>query len=79
MIIEVTQDDIDCGVPQDGCECPIARALIRAFPEQEPFVELYTIQINDSEVPTTQRIRDFIQDFDANRPVQPTRFRVKLP
>jgi len=35
MDVEVTQDDIDNGVPEDPCNCPIALALNRAFPGTE--------------------------------------------
>jgi hypothetical protein len=30
ITVTVTQDDIDKGIPEDGCNCPIARAVMRA-------------------------------------------------
>ena len=33
ITVNVTQNDIDHGIPEDDCECPIAQAIRRALPD----------------------------------------------
>lgn len=63
MIINVTQDDIDRGLPNTNNLCPVALALkrctnkhCRAFP--------YILYIGDNEVKPPVEVRSFIFSFD---------------
>lgn len=71
--IKVTSKDIENGFPNEPCKCPIALALIRAFPHDRliPSVTGYAIEFIDSlgrwymYCPTTREIEDFIRTFDS--------------
>ena len=65
MKIQVTQKDIDRGVPRDALRCPIALALQR---------ELGVDNIAVGRTFTHDAWDVFVQDFDAGRPVRPQKF-----
>jgi len=84
MKIQVTQDDIDAGIPRSCRRCPIAKALDRMnvpyFSILTEFVAwsaLYYDEKNISILPT--EALSFIQDFDHDRPVKPFEFELADP
>ena len=80
MKIEVTQKDIDLGVPEDTCNCPVARAAKRVLGARRyPFLE-----VSDERIylhsgwwegkPLPEDARQFIRDFDRGWTVEPFTF-----
>lgn len=75
MLIKVTQEDIDSGLPCVGSLCPIANAIERE-------VNLFTsvgddrIYIGDDSVETPVVCRDFIWRFDNWENVEPFEFEI---
>lgn len=80
--IEVTQDDIDRGIPRSNCRCPIALAVKRttkwrAFDVGSTyFYRKYKITI------LPESARQFIDRFDDRGnhiPVKPFSFDIEIP
>jgi hypothetical protein len=86
MRLRITQRDIKRGTRGRADSCPIALALKREFPKLDPRVHPYRVfvyQFQDPSQPRTftrtlkyaailsKRAQKFIEDFDANRKVQP--------
>ena len=65
MKIQVTQADIDNGIPEDDCRCPIALALKRAgYPA---YVGDFKVEMEDgTEVLLPDSARHFIERFDRD-------------
>lgn len=78
MLIEVTQNDIEMGLRDNCRSCPVARALTRAT--GKPWqVHADRFQLDQHECDTLDAempgaVSDFVQEFDACRPVQPFSF-----
>ena len=72
MIIEVTQDDIDYGIPKDGDHCAIARAVRRMIPEADIVSVSHTwVRWQRYGEPATvlslpQEAREFVSAFGGN-------------
>lgn len=62
--IDVTQDDIDHGVPLDIEHCPVARAMHRVFPGTELAVVAEALYIGSCIARPPARVSAFISDFD---------------
>lgn len=93
--VEVTQDDIDGGFQKNAGQCPVACALRRAVGSQVRAVSVapyYALFIMDDvlgdwregDSSSVQRLlpaeaRDFVRDFDADRPVEPFAFDLDVP
>ena len=81
MKIQVTQDDIDAGIPRSCRRCPIAKALDRM---NIPYFGVLTLVIvwsaryKDNSILPTEAL-NFIQDFDHDRPVKPFEFELADP
>lgn len=78
--VEVTQEDIDSGVPTHCCECPLARALSRAACEPVDVVVRKAFFAFDEigfDLPPVAVL--FRRDFDAGRYVRPIVFDVEVP
>ena len=87
LSVEVTQNDIDEGVPQDPRACAVQHALARLFPEADRVLVSggeATIQYMDyervGELP--EEAKRFVQQFDDCDPdaprVQPISFDLEL-
>ena len=91
VLIEVTQEDIDHGVPGDPCGCPIALAISRATGH---YVVVGTLGYDDYRVcfdegsldgyldVLPERAKAFASMFDADDhslPVEPISFEIDLP
>lgn len=86
--IEVTQDDINNGIPNSEHSCPVAIALKRVFPDRrvsvnEDSLMLYE-EINEVCVRriikgTPSEVQAFILDFDDDVAVEPFSFEVDIP
>ncbi len=78
MKIEVTADDIANGKPGFSCECPIALALRRLFPDAGHIeVEMADVHIDYDMVELPDEARDFIEHFDAEDEVSPFSFEIE--
>lgn len=78
--ITVTQNDIDLGLRKSFCDCPVARAVRRAFrvkPWRKVYVRHEGILVGEpddervwmSDMP--DHIEKFIERFDKGKPVEP--------
>lgn len=80
--IEVTAEDIEMGVRYECRGCPIARAVMRRFPEAEAvFAREYHITIfqpyglaSNIRFGTPNVAVNFMNVFDYGKPVQPITF-----
>jgi hypothetical protein len=68
MIIEVTQDDIDCGRRYDNCACPVALALRRMFPGQSVMVYQTHAVVGGKSYLLDREGADLIYYFDRRGP-----------
>ena len=85
--IDVTQEDIDQGIPHSTTKCPIARAINRTFgfPDSSCSVELWTgVHVmpframgSRGYYEHTPESRRFVMDFDSGVLVQPATFTLK--
>ena len=81
-IVEVTQEDIECGSKGEGKSCPIALSLARLFPEGAGQFEVGEDYIEDekgfvlSNLPLTAT--HFIQAFDVDAKVEPFEFPITV-
>lgn len=82
MKIEVTQEDIERGVPLNSCFCPIAFASSRAFHCQHSLVSQDYFRVlgvgKNGRIMLPQPAIDFIAAFDAGKPVEPFSFEVEV-
>jgi len=80
MKINVTQNDIDNGIPQNPWSCPIANAIKREAikREQNANVSVGTgrIKIDGRRWRTTKVMIKFIKDFDNGKIVKPHCFKI---
>lgn len=85
MYLTVTEEDIARGVPTDGSACPVARALKRELEPDYVFVSPDGIELvfetKDTgtiylDLPATKPMTSFIDAFDSDGQVQPSRFRL---
>ncbi len=68
MKIEVTQEDIRNGQRGNPCECPIAIACHRAFPDAS-YVRIQSIAfIDDRDYAMPEESHDFMRKFDLQGP-----------
>ena len=93
--VEVTAEDISAGIPEDSCECPVARALKRAgvveefafdghgFPDPwaSPRLEFDDIYDEGDRLVVRMPIEAgrFAERFDARQPVEPFTFEIDVP
>lgn len=80
MIVEVTQEDIDKGVPYGVASCPVALALQRTIGARvavDPTAWSLFHGMKDYPLPGDASV--FIRDFDSGKPVAPFRFRTRKP
>lgn len=74
MRIEVTKEDIDLGTRRNPCECPVARAIVRAAGERCS-VGAYTVGFERWRwALLPDDARDFIAAFDFGCSVSPFSF-----
>jgi hypothetical protein len=77
--IQITQEDLDRGVPGDGYNCPIARAVRRSHPEWRGIhAGFYGLDFVDEqgrliEYASTDTMQHFVRQFDrtAGRGMKP--------
>jgi len=80
MLIEVTQEDIDEGMPADGQRCPVALAIKRTLKIDNVLVGPWHIWIGDSDCYITDpKVNAFIDLFDRCADgTSPITFKLKL-
>lgn len=85
MKLEITQEHINHGVPEDEWYCPISWALREKYPEYDFAVFGHVIEKHDTiynevgeyvkteveEYVTTDEVRQFVDMFDCDLPVEP--------
>lgn len=71
IIIDVTQADIDSGIPMSASNCPVALAYQREHPGNGVSVSAFGIRLGNDWYTPRPKIRDWIKDFDRRRPVNP--------
>lgn len=81
MILVVNKRNIKMGVRGDCENCPIALALKRTFKTKDVLVGLnepyYVTQDNEMvNFKITKSMERFIERFDEEKPVKPSRFRL---
>lgn len=76
--ITVTAEDIRDGIVGDGDDCPIAHAAKRAFRIECATCGDDVLEVGYDSFPLPKRACEFIERFDARKPVKPFSFRVKL-
>lgn len=85
LTVEVTQDDIAAGKPEEALSCPIALAVCRQLGvNAELNADVGTVDvennlwIHDEDIsyvyPLPDEARDFIANFDIDGPVDPFKF-----
>jgi hypothetical protein len=79
LVVQVTQKDINCGVPGNMYLCPIARAVRRKIKKANPKVSVdgTSILIREVEYTLPKRASDFTWNFDTEMPVKPFKFVAK--
>lgn len=85
MVINVTQDHIDKGIPFNVCACPVALAIKpHVKPRHYVAVKSYVIGLwhtNHTLVESwdlPQAVQDFIDAFDCGKSVQPFSFELPI-
>ena len=78
--ITVTQNDINLGTPSESDSCPIALAITSSgfyhvFVEDEK-IEWFSKYNRRSMIPP-KKVRQFIERFDAGKPVRPFSFQLR--
>ena len=77
MLIEVTQEDIDNGVPLQGDRCPVAHAIRRAMKTSWASVGDGEICFSNRTISTPLEVDEFIDSFDNGFHVEPFTFNIK--
>jgi hypothetical protein len=75
LTVTVTQDDIDNGRRSDSRECPINKALKRAFPGRRTSVGADYYWIDGANFNFPPEAYEFRKNFDQGNPVSPFSFR----
>lgn len=80
MIIHVTQEDINIGIPRHRCCCPIANAIKRCL-NLNKHLDMNSVNVNYSEIYIQgqkyllpKKAIEFLDNFDYNKFVQPFTF-----
>lgn len=78
---EVTEDDIACGERNNPFNCANAVAINRQF-DASSYVSEFSVRVyfrdgSSVRYATSADLSDWIDNFDAKRPVKPTRFRLE--
>jgi hypothetical protein len=68
VIINVTQEDIDKGIPKECGKCPVALAIKRAGNFEFVSVDGCEIYIDGSDFACPNEVDFFIRDFDTGGP-----------
>ncbi len=77
--IKVKQIDIDRGVVQDVCKCPVALAVRRVIKKAPIQVGGgYAIDIGDHRYSGPKKVEDFITTFDKGGEVKPFNFVMRM-
>ena len=83
MQINVTQEDIDRGIPQCALSCPVARAVRAAFPTAlyATATHMFISILNDTNTfqhwNTPESVSEFVKTFDNLQDVQPFSFELQ--
>lgn len=74
--IEVTQEDIDKGVPGNPCSCMVARAVRRRFAKHKKSVQVFYggVYVGNRTFDLPKVAIRKMYDFDERRPVTPFTF-----
>ncbi len=70
LALNITEAEIDLGVPDNQDECPVAWALKQKFPKQRVLVLNHICVVGDKAY-GAQGLGEFIKAFDSNQEVKP--------
>lgn len=76
MKINVTREDIEEGVPSNGCQCPVAIALQRHGPQLKVGAAFLYSPENQIALKLPDEAISWLLDYDMLLPVQPFSFRL---
>lgn len=86
MKIDITQEDIDNGKPQDPCRCAASVAIARSFEVEQRFVSVFKniVILSDDmrrsiSFPTPPQLLAFIEVVDSGGKAQPLSFDLDFP
>lgn len=86
----VTQEDIDKGIKDDACYCPIARAAKRTLVKRKRRIEVGSCflsivrnhkgrwWVDDAEYELPSEASDFVRNFDSGNTVHPFSFEMEI-
>lgn len=80
VTVNVTQRDIERGVPRSSCQCPIARAMRRKIDTDLRVgseIWWFPDQAESEDLPNN--VTTWIRTFDAGLPVKPFKFKLEVP
>jgi hypothetical protein len=82
MLIKVTQSHVDAGVPCDATNCPVALAIRTATGKKYLVGPDYVLpprkRYPNGAIRLPQKVRGFIERFDANHIVEPFKFELPI-
>lgn len=73
-LINITQKDIELGIPQSSSHCPVARAIKRALKPKDIYVDCMNVIIGRKVFVLPHAITNFVQGVDFGLPVKPLKF-----
>lgn len=87
VVFEVTERNIQLGVRQDCCFCAVALAVKKELIDSIQVFSMKNVLILQNRfnhefihsVVWPVKVASFIEDIDANKPVKPFKFNMKIP
>ena len=77
MKVSVTAADIVTGVAKHRCECPVARALKRAFKAERVDASFCRLTVDGRRYATPDAVETFMRRFDERSAVEPFEFELR--
>ena len=74
MLIEITKEDIEKGIPGDKCACPVALAILRAGDFWNISVGSEEMIVNNTKHTAPTIVKIFVWRFDRGAAVEPFKF-----
>lgn len=83
VTVDVTQDCIDRGHPNDACDCPVFHAILDAMPWLDPLLVAvdreYVVLAAEDTADLPGDAQAWLAAYDSLRPVEPFRFDLEIP
>jgi hypothetical protein len=79
LTLEITQKDIDDGIPRDLRRCPVALAGCRMFPRKRVIAGAFSLKVTNTICYTyPYELEEFVWNLDIGNAVQPGVFELTL-